>query len=118
MSVFTSLLNNSFALSRIQRTPNGQGGWEVSYAPLGTVQGRLRPASATEVLAAQQASTSISHVLYVVYGADIQRGDRVEGGGKTVDVQAVREPSTSHEHLEVDCLELQFEVSTEEGGAS
>lgn len=117
-AAFISLLNNDFTLARIQRTPNGQGGWAASYVANGTVRGRLRPASGEEVLAAQQEGYTLSHVLYVAAGADIQRGDRVDGGGQTVYVEGVREPSTSAHHLEIDCSNGQSEVSTVEEGGS
>lgn len=113
--VFHSLLNHTFAVSRIRRTPNGQGGWAVDYVANGEVLGRLRPASGAEVLAAQQEGWSLSHVLYVEGGEDIQRGDMVVGGGQTVYVAGVRDPSTAHEHLEIDCTSTQPEVSAGEG---
>lgn len=113
--VFDSLLNHSYSLARIRRTPDGQGGWAIDYVPTGTVPGRLRPASASESLAAAQESRSLTHVLYVRYGTDIQRGDRVTGAGQEVYVDGVREPSTAHEHLEVDCSTSQVEVSVEDG---
>lgn len=116
-TAFISLLNNDFTLARIQRTPNGQGGWEIAYTASGTVRGRLRPASGAEVIAAQQEGYTLSHVLYVAAGADIQRGDRVTGAGQEVYVAGVREPSTSAHHLEIDCSNTQVEVSTEEGGS-
>lgn len=117
-AVFLSLLNNDFTLERVQRTPNGQGGWEIGYVSNGTVRGRLRPASGAEVIAAQQEGYTLSHVLYVAAGADIQRGDRVAGAGQEVYVAGVREPSTSAHHLEIDCSNSQAEVSTPEGGGS
>lgn len=114
-SVFLSLLNNTFQLARIRRTSNGQGGWAIDYVANGEVLGRLRPASGQEILAAQQEGWSLSHILYVVAGADIERGDRVTGGGQEVYVAGVREPSTAHEHYEIDCSNTQPEVSVGEG---
>jgi SPP1 family predicted phage head-tail adaptor len=122
MSVFQSLLNNDFAVSRRRRSPDGQGGWAIDYVPNGTVRGRIRPATSRERVEAQQESRDITHVLYVVHGEDIERGDRVvtgpstgSGQALTVDVEAIREPSKAGEHLEIDCLERQPEQSVEEG---
>lgn len=117
MSVFESLLNNEFTITRIRRTPDGQGGWAKDFVPVEQVAGRLRPASSAEREAAMLEERQITHVLYVLAGTDIGRGDTVEGGGLTVEIQGIREPSQAHEHLEIDCQEIQKEVSAVEGGS-
>jgi hypothetical protein len=53
-------------------------------------------------------------VLYVVWGTDIARGDLADGGGVTVEVLGVREPSLAGHHLQVDCRERQKGEETEE----
>ena len=115
MSVFESLLNNTFTISRRVRTDDGQGGWEISYLELGTVEGRIRPASSTERVVAAGEEQQISHVLYVVHGEDIERGDQVVCGDLAVEVLGIREPSLAGEHLEIDCLERQPETTEEYG---
>lgn len=110
MSVFHSLLNNTMSLYRRIRTADGQGGWEISYTANGAVLGRIRPASSSEQVIAQQEGRWITHVLYVEAGSDIARGDLVVVGDLAVDVEGVREPSRAGEHLEIDCLERQLET--------
>jgi len=107
MSLFSALLNNDFQISRPVRVSNGQGGWAIAHTVLGTIRGRLRPASGSERDTAQQEQRAITHVLYVLAGTDIQREDTVEGDEVTVKVQGVREPSRADHHLEIDCLEIQ-----------
>lgn len=114
-SVFISLLNNVFAVSRLRRTPNGQGGWGIDYVLLGQIAGRIRPASSAEREAAMLQERVITHVLYTPAGADVLRGDRVETGGLSVEVEAVRQPSRAGHHLEIDCRERQFESALEDG---
>lgn len=114
MTVFESLLNHDFAVSRRRRSPDGQGGWSISYVEVGTVRGRIRPSSSTERITARSEEREITHVLYVTADADIERGDLVTGDDLTVEVLAVREPSRAGEHLEIDCEERQIEVSQEE----
>ena len=116
MTVFESLLNNTFTVSRRTRVSDGQGGWIISYLELGTVQGRIRPTSSSERVVAASEEQQISHVLYVLHGADVARGDLVECGDLAVDVLGIREPSLAGEHLQIDCLERQQE-STEEFGS-
>ena len=115
MSVFESLLNQEYTINRRSRVSDGAGGWAIAYEELGTVDGRMRPASGDEREVAAQEERRISHVLYVVADTDIVRGDQVEGDGITVDVVGIREPSRADHHLEVDCWERQLEVGAEAG---
>ena len=115
MSVFTSLLNNTFTVERRVRVPDGQGGWSIVFVPIPQIRGRLRPASSTEIVAAQQEQRKISHVFYCLETEDIVRGDRITADEVTVDVMAIREPSRADHHLEIDCLEEQKEQDQELG---
>lgn len=110
-AIFGSLLNNSFVSYRRDRTDDGQGGWRIAYVAYLTFVGRIRPASSAEKQVAQQEQRAISHVLYIVDGIDVARGDWVIGGGISVDIQGVREPSQAGHHLEIDCLEIQRETT-------
>lgn len=109
------LFNNTFTISRRVRTSDGQGGWSISYVELGTVEGRLRPAGSAEREVADQEGRRITHVLYVLEGTDIARGDLVEGDGVVVEVLGIREPSRADYHVEIDCEERQVEAT--EGGS-
>lgn len=111
MSVFTSLLNHDFTVERRFRSLDGQGGWQFAYQPIGTVTGRIRPASSTEIVAAQQELRTITHVFYCEFGEDVQRGDRLTYADLTVDVNARRGPSRANKFWEIDCREIQVEVS-------
>jgi SPP1 family predicted phage head-tail adaptor len=112
---FESLLNNEFSVARMARTSDGQGGWIEAPEVLGTVRGRMRPATGREREVAAQEQREISHVLYVLAGEDIARGDLVTGGGVTVEVQGIREPSLAGHHLEIDCQEIQTVPAAEAG---
>lgn len=113
MIAFTSLLNNIFTISRRRRTADGQGGWAIDYVELGTVNGRLRPASSSEREIAMREEREITHVLYVAAGANVARRDLVTLGDLVVEVMAVREPSHAGAHLEIDCRQRQEETSTD-----
>ena len=115
MTIFESLLNNTFTVERIDRAPDGQGGWAISYEAIGTVEGRIRPASGSERDVADREERQITHVLYVLPEEDIERGDRVTCGELTVEVQGIREPSLMGHHLEIDCLERQYDETDEIG---
>jgi len=107
------LYNQTFTITRTERTPNGVGGWEEAPVVVGTVRGRLRPASGAEREIARQEGRELSHVLYVAADTDIARGYTVTGAGATVEVQGVRNPSHADHHLEIDCRERQREGADE-----
>ena len=111
--LFASLLNKTFTIQRISRTAAGHGNFPKAMEAIGTVSGRIRPANSRERETAAQEGREITHVLYVAGDADIGRGDQVTSGDLTVEVLGVRPPSISDHHLEVDCLEIQKEVTGE-----
>lgn len=121
MSVFLGLLNSTFTVERRSRVSDGQGGWIITYVAVGTVAGRIRPATSNERLVADSEEQQITHVLYTDAGADVARGDLVTASGgpgelsMTVEVLGVREPSLAGHHWEIDCLERQDEAQTELG---
>lgn len=114
LEVFEATLNHDAVIENRQRTPDGQGGWLISYVSPETVRGRIRPASGSEREVAQQEERQLTHVLYVVAGTAIGRGDRVTVRDLVVDVEGVREPSLDSHHLEVDCFERQVETDEDE----
>jgi SPP1 family predicted phage head-tail adaptor len=109
MSHIETLFNTTFAISVKTRASDGQGGHPVSWEEAGSVEGRMRPASATERLMAAQRQAELSHVLYVDADEMIQRGNRVSDGDRTWEVVAIREPSLAGHHLEIECREIQLE---------
>jgi len=111
MGTFDALLNHEFTVERRARVGDGQGGWTITYIGIGTVWGRMRPATANERVRADAEEEQITHVLYTRPG-DIVRGDRVTWGTLVVEVLGIREPSEAEHHYEVDCLERQKEAGT------
>jgi len=115
MSVFESLLNHTFAVSRRQRVSDGQGGWTIVYNDVAAVLGRIRPVTGTEAMVARSEERRITHVLYTVADVDVARGDVVTCGDLSVEVLGIREPSFAGAHWEIDCLERTNEFSEEVG---
>jgi SPP1 family predicted phage head-tail adaptor len=110
VALIETLLITTFTQTRRTRASDGQGGFTETWASVDTaLTGRMRPASAAERTVADQNRAQISHVLYLLATETIYRGDRVTDGDRTWDVIAVREPSHSGHHLEVDCREVQVE---------
>lgn len=114
MALIEALFNKAVTIARRDRIADGQGGYSIAYVDIGAVEGRLRPATSAERDVADQEQREITHVLYVLHGTDIARGDQVEVDGLTLDVLGVREPGRMDYHLEVDCRQVQHE-ETETG---
>jgi len=110
-AIFRAMLNNTFAVERRSRVPDGQGGWAIVFAGVGQIRGRIRPANSNERLVAESEEQQITHVLYCDAGEDVARGDLVTVDDLTVEVLGVREPSQMGFHWEIDCLERQQEVA-------
>lgn len=108
MTLFATLLIDRFVASRQTRVSDGQGGWSQVWEDVSEVSGRLRPLTANERTVAQQEQARVTHVLYTLMDAGIERGDLVTGAGTVVEVIAVREPSHMGHHFEIDCRETQL----------
>ena len=113
---FLGLMNRQFSISRIERESNGAGGWPETEAFLGVISGRLRPVTAREKVVANSEDRETTHILYVPYnnpkvgeldGSEIKRGDLVLYGDLKIEVLGVRDPSLAHEHLEIDCVQME-----------
>ena len=115
MTLISSLYNNTWTVTRKTRTTDGQGGYTATWATSSTVEGRMRPASATERTEAMLLKYEVDNILYCATDEDIVRGDRITKDGRTWDVEAVRDPSYASfndepgNHLEIDLTERQKE---------
>jgi len=101
------LFNKTISLQRNTQVADGQGGWTNGYAQIKTVRGRVRPAKGGEQMAGDQQQPMVTHVAYLKTSSGVQNDDRLVFDGKTLRVQAVKEPSHANRHLEVMCEELE-----------
>ena len=83
-----------FAIWRISRSPDGQGGWVEAFALSSTVDGRLSPLSASQTPRAMQERGVVALRFSTPSGTDIKPRDEVRKGGRTVTVDAVRNTSS------------------------
>jgi SPP1 family predicted phage head-tail adaptor len=108
--MFKSLLNCVFTVNRRTRTADNQGGHTIGYSAIGTIEGRIRPASGSEKVSANAEGRQISHVLYTEASVDVERGDQISFGPRNFEVLGIRNPSMAGHHFEIDCMEIQKEV--------
>jgi head-tail adaptor len=91
-------LNRRLEVHRPTTVDDGAGGKETTLVLQGTVRARVSQPSASERQVAAQTSSRHSHDIYLLPGADVERGDELRGTdrlGRAQEfrVQAVVEPS-------------------------
>ncbi len=99
---------HGLTLKRKVLLEDGQGGTTEKWGAIKTFRGRIRPASASEKMAADQERAYITHVIYCDPDVGVKRGDRIQYGDLVIDVTAIREPSYAGHHLEVEGVAIQY----------
>lgn len=94
------LFNHEFTHQRQETTIDPEGIPVTGWVALGTIRGRLRPATVQEAFIAAAMTATITHVFYCGPETDIRRGDRVVLGNTVVEITAVKDPSYAGHHLE------------------
>jgi len=106
----TRFFNQTLTSARPARASDGEGGWTVSLVPRITtpLACSARPLSYKELAQANQIDAQITHRVYVVAGADVQRDDVLTlSGGLVAEVDIVRNPGQVGRHLEIDVISRQ-----------
>ena len=73
------LLKQTLSVHRPKTAPDGAGGHTVEFSAMGTVQAQVNQPSAEERQVAQQQGAWLSHVVHLLPGADVRRGDELSG---------------------------------------
>ncbi|WP_046507093.1 head-tail adaptor protein [Streptomyces odonnellii] len=79
MSGIGRLLNRLLEVHRTVAWPDGTGGQQTALVLVGTVRAKVDQPSPTERLVAAQAGSKHSHDVFLLPGADVQRGDHLHG---------------------------------------
>lgn len=103
------LLPETITVERPTRTDDGTGGWEESNTTVGDVAGRVRPTTVREreQLSGEAHEAQVTHVAYTQTDADVVRGDELVVRGQRLVVTAVKEPSVTGHHYEIEAREVQ-----------
>lgn len=94
------LFNHEFTHQRQETTIDPEGIPVTTWVTLGTIRGRLRPATVQEAFIAAAMTTTLEYVFYCGPETDIRRGDRVVLGDTKVVIVAVKDPGFAGHHLE------------------
>lgn len=103
------LLNETFTIERPTRSDDGTGGWSESNTTIGDVAMRVRPTTVREreQLSGETHESQVTHIAYSQTSADIVRGDELVGRGQRLVVVAVKEPSVTGHHYNIEAREVQ-----------
>ncbi|MFF8942840.1 head-tail adaptor protein [Streptomyces sp. NPDC014864] len=101
------MLNVSADVYRDQRTPDGMGGYTRAWVDHGPVRCRFSQPTAVERTIGAQHGDSLTHVVYLLPNADVQRGDELRRGSDVFLVLATYQPSVAGTYLRADTLHRQ-----------
>lgn len=109
MSRVGKLLNSSAEVWRSTRTPDGIGGWVDAWAQVGVkpVRARFSQPSAAERTVNDHLEARLTHVVFLLSDADVQRGDELRKPGRVFRVLDTYEPSVAGTYLRANCEERQ-----------
>lgn len=86
-------LRNRLTLQQPVRTPDGQGGFTLTWTDVATVWADIRQLAGREYLLAQQLGTALSHEVSIRYRADVIASWRGKDTDNTVlDIHSVSNP--------------------------
>lgn len=84
-------------------SPDGGGGYETSWSPIGTVWAKVEPLGSTETLTAQQAQSDVRYQIWVRWRPDLNADMRLTWRGKTFNVVGVADAGPRVETVRLDC---------------
>lgn len=87
------MLRTSREVWRPSMSDDGMGGGSLSFAKVGTVRCKVDIPGVQERESADQWTARHTHSVFLTATADVRRGDELRGGGLTLRVLAVYEPS-------------------------
>lgn len=94
-------------IQKATRSSDGQGGFTTSWSTRCTVWAHERQLSGREALAAQQVTAVLSSVFEINYRQDVSVKDRLIYGTRTVQIEAVIDPTDTRRELWLTCSETQ-----------
>jgi SPP1 family predicted phage head-tail adaptor len=100
------LFNNTFTPQTVTRTTDSVGGYTEAWTDGTAFRGRMRPLSNSERTSSDKVTVFATHRLYCDASVTLTEADRVTFDSRTFEVRAVRNPSESNHHLEIDLLEV------------
>lgn len=103
--VHAGLLRKRISIERLTETPDGGGGWTVTWAELDKAWAYIKPLSGTESMVAMQLEDVITHDIVIRYRSDITAKDRIVYAGRDFNIISVINPEERDKWLQLRCEE-------------
>ena len=101
-------LRHIIAFERKGRAPDGAGGSAVTWVTVATasdVRAWVKPTTGNERLMAQRTEANITHRIYARYRDDILTSDRINFGGRLMQVKAIINIEEMNRWIEIHAIE-------------
>ncbi len=99
-------LRNLISLQSYAETRSASGHATQTWSTYVSVWSRFRTLSGNERIAAQQASTVLTHEITIRHGVDVQPGHRIVWGTRTFDIKDVRNVDELNVETRMLCTEV------------
>jgi len=98
--VKSGALRSRLTLQRPVRTPDGQGGFTLTWQNVATVWAQITPLAGREYMFAEQLATGLTHQVSIRYYTGLDPTWRgVTNDGETLNIRSASNPdSRKHEH--------------------
>lgn len=94
-------------IQRAVATTDGQGGRSKAWITRCQVWAHERPLNGREALQASTVTATLSSVWEIWYRTDVSVKDRIVFGSRTLEIEAVIDPTDTREELHLTCAEAQ-----------
>lgn len=98
-------LRTSLTVEQPVETPDGQGGFTLTWAQVATVWALVEPLSGKSTEFAERAETRLTHRIWMRWRDDVGRGMRLVNGGKTYRIDSVDDADGSRRYLVIKATE-------------
>jgi SPP1 family predicted phage head-tail adaptor len=95
------LLHEPIGVLQPTQVSDGEGGYTVTYANVGTIWGMFIPLGDSRSLIAAQVSYTASATVYVRYPLTIDQTYRLEIGGEQYTIHSITNVENKNEYLEI-----------------
>jgi len=98
-------LNKRITLQYTVKTPDGMGGWTVSYVDHATIWAAIWPTSANEIITANATSMVVSHRIRIRHRSVLKAAWRIKFGNRYFAIVSIINPNEAGEWLDIMCKE-------------
>ena len=103
MSAITSPseLDKRVTLQHQTRTPDGMGGFTVTWTDAATVWAAIWPVSASETIQAAQATMTVTHRIRIRFRSVLKASWRIAWAGRYFNIVSIIDPNMAHRWLDI-----------------